>query len=346
MHCPACGARLPLEAKACPNCGTLTPAYYAGSGASPHDPTQEAAPGSSFDPMVAPTLPSTQYGSNPHGESLQSPYDVNPYQVVPPPPPPRKVSPVMLGILTAVVLLVVGASVGFVFLRNHQTKTNIPPKATTSTVSNTGNADTNATATAQSIAVALATAAKDPYPPTNGKLAFDDPLSQPYQWDVYANASLGLTCQFSNGAYHVSESKIGYVYTCPDQTQFGNFAFEVQMTILHGDCGGIIFRITVTKYYLFVVCANGYYELEAGLDNTHFKTLVTKSSPAITTGYNQLNTIAVVANRSTLDLYVNHTKIDSVSDSTDSGTGFIGLAADAASYLTEVAYSNAKVWTF
>src|SRR6266852_1456525 len=134
MHCPACGARLPLEAKACPNCGTLTPAYYAGSGASPHDPTQEAASGSSFDPMVAPSLPSTQYGSNPHGESLQSPYDVNPYQVVPPPPPPRKVSPMMVGIRTAVVLLVVRASVGFVFLRNHQTKTNIPPEATTSKV--------------------------------------------------------------------------------------------------------------------------------------------------------------------------------------------------------------------
>ena len=338
MQCQACGAQLPSEANACPNCGTRTPAYYANSGASPNDPTIPAESGLSPYAMSAPTLPSTQYGSNPQGASLQSPYDVNPYQVVPPPPPPRKVSLMMLGILTAVVLLVVGASVGFVFLRNHQTKTNIPPKATTSTVSNTGNTNANATATA--------TAATDPYPPTNGKLALNDPLSQPYQWDVYANASLGLTCQFSNGAYHVSESKIGYVYTCPDQTQFGNFAFEVQMTILHGDCGGIIFRITVTKYYLFVVCANGYYELEAGLDNTHFKTLVTKSSPAITTGYNQLNTIAAVANRSTLDLYVNHTKIDSVSDSTDTDTGFIGLAADAAGYQTEVAYSNAKVWTF
>jgi hypothetical protein len=344
MHCQACGAQLPSEAKACPNCGTRTPAYYANSGASPLDPTIPAASGSSPYAMSAPP-PSTQYGSNPDGVSLQSPYDVNPYHVVPPPPPPRKVSPVMLGILAAVVLLLVGASVGFVFLRNHQAKTNIPPTATTRAVSNTGNAGANATATAQSIAVAAA--AMDPYPPTNGKLAFVDPLSQPYQWDVYVNDSLGLTCQFSNGAYHVSESKMA-VYTCPDQAQFSNFAFEVQMTILHGNCGGIIFRINpdATKYYLFQVCATGYYELDAGLDSTHFKTLVTKSSPAITTGYNQLNTIAVVANGSTLDLYVNHTKIDSVSNSTSTGAGFIGLAAGDSSEPTEVAYSNAKVWTF
>ncbi len=213
-------------------------------------------------------------------------------------------------------------------------------------MSNTGNAGTNATATAQSNAVATATAAKDPYPPTNGKLAFDDPLSQPYQWDVYANNTVGLTCQFSNGAYHTRESTIGSVYTCPDQAQFSNFAFEVQMTILHGDCGRIIFRNNGTKYYLFQVCAYGAYELDAGLDNTHFKALVNKSSPAITTGYKQLNTIAVVADGSTLDLYVNHQKIARVSDNTSTGAGYIGLAAGAYNGPTEVAYSNAKVWTF
>jgi len=346
MHCQACGAQLPSGAKACPNCGTRTPAYYANSGASPNDPTIPAASESSPSAVSAP-LPSTQYGSNPYPNmSLQSPYDVNPYNAVPPPPPPRKVSPVMLGILTAVVLLVVGASVGFVFLRNHPTKTNIPPTATTSVVSNTRNADTNATATAQSIAVATAPAAKDPYPPTNGKLTLDDPLSRPFQWEANPTNSVGLTCgPFSNGAYHVSESKIGFAYSCPDQAQFSNFAFEVQMTILHGDCGGIIFRNNGTKFYLFEFCANGYYVLYAGLDNT-LKTLVNKSSSAITTGYNQLNTIAVVANGSKLDLYANHQKIDSVSDSTYTGAGFIGLAAEADVDPTELAFSNAKVWTF
>ena len=337
MHCPACVAQLPSGAKACPNCGTFIPAYYAGSDASPHDPTIPAESGSSPYAVSAPP-PSTQYGSNPYQMSLQSPYDVNPYNVVPPPPPSRRVSPVMLGILTTLILLVVGASVGFVLLRNYQTKTTIPPPATTSAVSNTGNASTNATATA--------TAAKDPYPPTNGKLAFDDPLSGPFQWEAASFNSFGLTCgPFTNGTYHVSESTIGSVYTCTNQAQFSNFAFEVQMTILHGDCGGILFRNNGTKYYLFQVCAYGAYELSVGLDNTHFKALVNKYSQAITSGYNQLNTIAVVADGNTLDLYVNHQKIASVSDNTFTGTGFLGLAAGAYRATTEVAYSNAKVWT-
>ena len=118
------------------------------------------------------------------------------------------------------------------------------------------------------------------------------------------------------------------------------------MTIIHGDCGGPVFRAdaTVTKFYYFEVCANGSYGLYAGSDNK-LKTLASNISPAITTGLNQPNTIAVVANGNTLDLYVNHQKIDSVRDSTYTG-GYIGLDADALSNPTEVAFSNTRVWTW
>jgi type II secretory pathway pseudopilin PulG len=204
-----------------------------------------------------------------------------------------------------------------------------------------------ATATAQSIATATATATPAPYPPTNGKLVLDDPLTRPYQWDVHPTGSAGGSCQFSNGAYHVSESKTSLFYSCSESTDYSNFAFEVQMTIIHGDCGGIAFRVDVTgtKYYYFQVCESGSYGLYAYLGNPQ-KTLVNNEpSPAITTGLNQLNTIAVVANRSMLDLYVNHQKIAGISDSTDTSTGYITLVADALNSSTEVAFSNAKVWT-
>src|ERR1700694_1770515 len=119
MYCESCGYQLPLGAKACPNCGALSPAYHANSGASPYDPTQPA--GSSFDAIVPPPPPpSTDYGPNPYDVPLQSPRDVNPYTVPPPPPPPRKASPLILGILAVLVLLIVGASVGFALLRNNQ----------------------------------------------------------------------------------------------------------------------------------------------------------------------------------------------------------------------------------
>jgi Protein of unknown function (DUF3224) len=103
MHCQACGAQLPSEANACPNCGTLTPAYYANAGASAHDPTIPAGSGSSPYAMSAPP-PSTQYGSNPYDRSLQSPYSVNPYEALPPPSPQRPGN--RIGIIASVILLV------------------------------------------------------------------------------------------------------------------------------------------------------------------------------------------------------------------------------------------------
>ncbi len=56
------------------------------------------------------------------------------------------------------------------------------------------------------------------------------------------------------------------------------------------------------------------------LYNSYDITLIQpNSSSAIHTGLNQSNLIGVVANGSTLDLYVNNQKIDSVSDSAHRG---------------------------
>ncbi len=112
MHCQACGTQLPSEAKACPNCGTLTPAYYANAGASARDPTIPAGSGSSPYAMSAPPS-STQYGSNPYDRSSQSPYHVNLYEA-PLPPAPRRPGN-RIGIIVGVVLLVLLLISGGVF---------------------------------------------------------------------------------------------------------------------------------------------------------------------------------------------------------------------------------------
>ena len=71
-------------------------------------------------------------------------------------------------------------------------------------------------------------------------------------------------------------------------------------------------------------------------------------SSVIHRGLGQINLIAVVAEGSTIRLYVNRQQIDSVTDSTYSH-GSIGLVAET--YIsttdfhpTEVVYSNAKLW--
>jgi len=113
MYCQVCGTQLPSEARACPNCGTLTPASSSNASASPYEPTIPAGSGSSPSAISAPPLPPTQYGANPYERALQSPYPVNPYEA-PPPPPPRRAGK-RIGIIVGIVLLVLLLIGGGVF---------------------------------------------------------------------------------------------------------------------------------------------------------------------------------------------------------------------------------------
>jgi hypothetical protein len=191
----------------------------------------------------------------------------------------------------------------------------------------------------------------NPYTPGSGKLALIDPLSdnsKGYAW----NASTGTdgTCAFSGGAYHSSTPKTNFFYVCSaDATDFSNFALEVQLKILQGDCGGMIFRANSNsgKLYFFEVCQDGTYLFSRYMDYTgnNVKDLAGGSSAAIKSGLNQSNVIAVVAQGSTLSIYVNKQKIASASDNTFNH-GQIGLVADSNTHPTEVAFNNAKVWTY
>jgi hypothetical protein len=188
----------------------------------------------------------------------------------------------------------------------------------------------------------------DPYFPFSGKLALNDPLSdnsRGYDWQTTAPARSndGWSCQFIGGAYHAVESLNAYD-SCHAASQVSNFTFETHMQILQGICGGIVLRDTISQAhaYSFKVCQNGSYLFMRHNDGRNpAQILVSGSSSAITTGLNQSNVIATVANGGTFDLYVNHHKIASVNDSSYS-QGQFGVCADAN---TEVAYTNARMWT-
>jgi hypothetical protein len=213
--------------------------------------------------------------------------------------------------------------------------------ATASIISRTATA---AAATATAVALNA-----DPYPPA-GSLALRDPLSQPLHWTNYAADKTGGACQFTNGSYHVSEAQSNEIHTCIAQggLDYSNFAFEVQMEQLKGDCGGMAFRDDGSGIndYDVIVCEDGSYSLSVTTEpNVTTKIVKSGTSLAIQTGLKQANTIAVVANGNRVNLYVNRQEIASVSDNTYSH-GTIGFLAEALSNSTEVAYSNAKVWTW
>jgi hypothetical protein len=209
----------------------------------------------------------------------------------------------------------------------------------------------NATATAAVWATAVV---KNPdlYPPA-GTLALVDPLSQPYEWTAHSDANWGGQCQFVNGMYYqIHQLPSNKFYPCVNDGPNGhdiysNFAFEVNMTITQGDCGGLTIRDNgdTSNAYVFQVCQNGSYSFDKYVSNSNSTNLKQKNnSPAINQGTGQSNVIAVVANGSTLDLYVNGQKIDSTSDPSYS-RGNIGLIAEAISNETTVTYQEAKVWT-
>jgi hypothetical protein len=271
-----------------------------------------------------------------------------PAQPSPPSPPPRPFSKRLVLIVGLILLLILSSGIIYfttVFQPNQR-----HAQATATARANQRFMQASATAQVQVIANASVIAANpNPYTPGSGKLALIDPLSdnsKGYAWETDVQAE--GTCAFSGGAYHVNTSKTNFFNSCTaEATDFSNFAFEVQLKIVRGDCGGMIFRADNNsgKLYFFEVCQDGTYSFSRYLDFTgdNVKVLAGGSSTAITTGLNRSNTIAVVAQGSTLTIYVKKQIIASANDSTFSH-GQIGVFADENSNPTEVAFNNAKVW--
>ena len=190
----------------------------------------------------------------------------------------------------------------------------------------------------------------NPYPPGGGKLVAFDPLhdnSRGYKWDEFTTGY--GTCSIHDGAYHVISSQPDDYHRCGTQNMgsFSNFAYEVEMTILYGDCGALIFRgdFANYRYYYFHVCQDGSYELyiytQQGIPT---KTFPVGHNPNVNRGYNQINTVAVVAINNTLTFYVNHQFVYSTSDNIYS-QGQIGFAAENLNAgPTEVAFNNLRIW--
>jgi len=237
----------------------------------------------------------------------------------------------------------------------------------------TATVQAKATATAQVEATA-ATIRENPLPAYfsgNGQLGLYDPLTdnnRGYLW--LPTTSLGLpaknsNCAFQRGGLDASvngdENYTVLFHPCIESTtDFGDLAYEVNMTINMGDCGGVTFRGVNSALYYFVICHDGRYRLVryakdpgTGITPTSDLNPVLRdsTSQSIKTDFGQSNTIAIEAKGSHIDLYVNQMKIDSVDDPAGYNAGYrtgkVGVIAKSWSLhdLTDVAFTNAGVWT-
>ncbi len=184
---------------------------------------------------------------------------------------------------------------------------------------------------------------------TSGSVVLFDPMYKQDRnnwdtgvWDIYDS------CSFTDGAYHIKLGQTNYYGWCiAEQPSFSNFAFQVQMTILKGDGGGILFRSAGKqgKYYAFSVGGDGSYELTLYYDesSTGQQTIQDGTSSAIKTGPNAANLVTAIAKGGNIYLYVNKQSIVSIYDTTYSA-GQIGLVAEEGSEPTDVAFQNVEVW--
>lgn len=207
-------------------------------------------------------------------------------------------------------------------------------------------------ATASAYVMATATAMQELYiQATSGNPTLNDSLQRQNssKWDVVNNSGEG-SCSFKDNAYHAAALQADYLFACfATVPSFSNFAYQVQMTILQGDYGGITFRANGvnSKYYYFRVSKDGGYDLSVSHDTNSAHDQILQSgiaSSIISTGLNQPNIVAVLANGSNFYLYVNQKFLVQVHDNTYQ-SGQIGVfGGDFASTLGDVAFTNAKVW--
>ena len=130
---------------------------------------------------------------------------------------------------------------------------------------------------------------------------------------------------------------------------FVDFAYQIKMTIIEGDCGGVVFRSHEPMLYYFYICQDGQYGLvrysQNVSDPTINLTLRSGYSSYINTGSGQVNVIAVAAQGSNIDLYVNQHRIDGTQDAYYSDGSIGVLAKILMTGRSEVTFSDATVWT-
>ena len=206
-----------------------------------------------------------------------------------------------------------------------------------------------ATARAQASATAgvIATA-------TGGTPSYADTLTNPFisktqlaQWDGVNGGD--SQCVFNSIGYHVKQNvSSNNLHACHEAAyQYGNATVKVDVTILKGHSGGLFFRFSNGTFgtyngYLFEVDSKGNYKFSI------FAGSVIQDwtpSPALKTGYDVTNTIAVIMSGSTFAFYANGAYLTTLADSSNSfATGDVAFFASAANADTEVVFSNLGVY--
>ncbi|MGH2506358.1 MAG: serine/threonine protein kinase [Ktedonobacteraceae bacterium] len=257
----------------------------------------------------------------------------------------------LVALLCVIVLLVISTIIGWGTYQGHVTSVNARLAVQTQ---DAGHAQ--AILTAQRIPATVQTQGTTPavsdnsfpvYMGGSGTLALQDSLNAPNNWSASNGGSFGEGCVFQNNTFHVSENKSGHFFLCTNNTQFSDFALEVHLEIINGNCSGVTIRNNQgsSHFYFFSVCADGSYAVLKYIDSTPSDavSLASGNSSAIHAGLSVDNILGIVAKGSSMIFYVNKQQIRTFTDGSYSG-GYIGLCAKNMTSATEAAFSNMRIW--
>jgi type II secretory pathway pseudopilin PulG len=266
----------------------------------------------------------------------------------PVPRPPSRTRPFVIGIL---VLIIIGsiAAIAIPYEKTQVDNTNatatvstqqtgVARDATGTVVTQNGHITATAQANAQATASVVA-ANPNPYK-NKGTLVLMEktPIIEMGE------------CQTINGALHLTNSQQETADYCWGGASYADFAYDIELTIVKGDCGGIIFREDGTegnKEYMFNICQDGKYSVDIDQGAAlQFKNLLygTRTS-GMHQGLNRTNLVGVVAQGSSFSLYVNKQLVTTFTDSTY-GSGQIGVDALDNGNATDVTFANQRLWKF
>lgn len=361
MHCFSCGTALQPGTATCPACGVpvavpatpVSTSLYEDADLAPYDveavpykefsaPAQSGTPtGPSFPAAVrenapdlsafSPTVAAPQITQNPSYAPTTMAYT----PAVPPAPqstPPARPSR-LVGILCALIVLLFLSNIGLLYLAFVYQPARLH------------------TEEAQAAATAYASTVEGIYTHyTRGKPSLDDSLNNNSTslWPEYTSISGNEICKFTGGSLHVIMIHPRQFFYCsPAYHLLTNFVFQVQMTIIKGNYGGVVVRADSSpdSLYYFRLDPDGHFRFYLYRDRNVSDISLLAAGYAVTahTGLRQSNLITVIAQGSHFYLYVNKQNVANAEDSTYS-YGTIGLVADNNNQTTEVAYNNAKLW--
>lgn len=191
------------------------------------------------------------------------------------------------------------------------------------------------------------------YPPYTGTLRIDDPLrdnTAGYGWmdDSIERNTENEGCHFIRDSYALTVEQKPHpsmIYCLALRTNFSDFVYEIETTIIRGSEIGVVFRQTPGfRYYYFYICRDGTYGLER--HNRGVAAILARGqSDVINIELHQSNILGIVANGSSIDLYINQQHLETAHDTVYSaGRIGTGTRTDAVNP-SEVSFKNLRLWT-